>query len=220
MANARFTRDEVILALDVLYSSETRLSADSDEIRELCSILQELPIHPESSKKANFRNKAGVSGQLGLFVSGCRTGRRDLNVGKLFFTIAQEYEHDHNRLHLIANAIRRNKEYFGSEFGSEAETAGFPEGVLLGHLHRLIEQRDGKKPLPKERCAVFQLQPELLYRPCGTLLEQHLIVDPVAMDGAKHYDADCFITVCPNCHAALHRRRPWLNKENCEALLL
>ena len=47
MANASFTRDEVILALDVLYcSGETRLNASSQEIVDLCTLLRKLPIIP------------------------------------------------------------------------------------------------------------------------------------------------------------------------------
>ena len=47
MASASFTRDEVILALDVFYSSpKGRVTADSDEIKELSLLLNRLPIHP------------------------------------------------------------------------------------------------------------------------------------------------------------------------------
>lgn len=47
MASASFTRDEVILALDVFYSSQKgRVTADSDEIKELSLLLNRLPIHP------------------------------------------------------------------------------------------------------------------------------------------------------------------------------
>lgn len=47
MANASFTRDEVILALDVLYYSDSQLlSKNSLVIAELCKLPQKLPIHP------------------------------------------------------------------------------------------------------------------------------------------------------------------------------
>lgn len=46
MASASFTRDEVILALDVLYSSEQeKVSADSAEMADLSALLNRLPIH-------------------------------------------------------------------------------------------------------------------------------------------------------------------------------
>lgn len=47
MASASFTPDEVILALDVFYSSpKGRVIADSDEIQELSLLLNRLSIHP------------------------------------------------------------------------------------------------------------------------------------------------------------------------------
>ena len=211
----------MILALDVLYSIGAKpVKPDSTEIVELCKLLQKLPIHPTEKRRKDFRNEPGVSRQLNLYKTSCRTGHKDENIGSSFFVVASEFENHSERLHEIAYAIRRNLSWFDSSFGADTESEGFPEGVLLGHLHRNLERRDGKRVPLGDRCSVCQLQPELLYQPCGNLLEHHLIVDPVRLDGSKHYGADKFITVCPNCHAALHRFRPWLYKENCEALLL
>lgn len=221
MANASFTRDEVILALDVLYSSpDGKISVHSEKLEELCILLQELPIHPRENRRSDFRNISGVHSQLSGFKRSYGAAKKDPNVGALFYSIADEFADIPDRLHLIANCIHKNKLFFNSLFGMDTESEGFPEGVLLGHLHRKLERRDGKRIPLGDRCSVCQLQPESLYQPCGNLLEHHLIVDPVRLDGSKHYGADKFITVCPNCHAALHRFRPWLDKENCEALLL
>jgi len=220
MANASFTRDEVILALDALYFSEEKtLSPDSKTIIELCELLQSLPIHPTGKRKPDFRNQTGVNRQLSLFRTSCKTGRRDPNVGELFFTVAQEYENNIDELHLIAKAIRKNRNSFETMFGSITENMGFPEGVLLGHLHTVIEKRDGRRIPLGERCSVCQIEPQLLYRPCGSLLEQHLVVSPLVMDCSKKYKSTDFITVCPSCHAALHRFRPWLNEKNCGDVL-
>lgn len=65
MRSASFTRDEVILALDVLYSSEKdKVSADSDEIKELSMLLNRLPIHPIENRRADFRSTTGVARQI------------------------------------------------------------------------------------------------------------------------------------------------------------
>ena len=222
MSNIGFNRDEVILALDVLYSSEKMaVPVNSPEMKELCAILQNLPIYPqESRRKPDFRTLGGVSQQLRVFKRYYRINHSTRFVGRTFFTVADEFEDNVERLHEIACAIRSNLSWFDSSFGADTESEGFPEGVLLGHLHRNLERRDGKRVPLGDCCSVCQLQPELLYQPCGNLLEHHLIIDPVRLDGSKRYGADKFITVCPNCHAALHRFRPWLDKENCEALLL
>lgn len=220
MASASFTRDEVILALDVLYSAEKgRVSADSDEIKELSQLLNRLPIHPVENRRPDFRNPRGVTAQLMIFRSNCNVGKRDPNVGSLFFTVAFEYEDRIAELHAIAKAIRKNEVAFVSQFGGTLEDEGFPEGVLLGHLHRLIERRDGTKVDTKDRCEICNIQPEICYRGSTQLLQNHLVVAPTAMNFSRKYGARSFLTVCPTCHAALHRYRPWRTRENCGDIL-
>ena len=220
MANISFTRDEVILTLDVLYfSGEKHLNENAPSIIALCSLLQDLPIHPHENRNQIFRNPHGVSKQIAGFRRSCETGNHNPSIGSMFFTVAFEYEDKKNELHEIAEAIRRNQAYFKSSFGSIDEGDGFPEGALLAHMHRLIEKRSEQKISKADHCAICQLEPKSLYQPCGDLLQLHLTVDPKAMDGAKKYSLSDFITVCPTCHAALHRYRPWLGRENREALL-
>lgn len=220
MKSASFTRDEVILALDVLYSSEKgKVTADSDEIKELSMLLNRLPIHPIENRRADFRSPTGITAQLMRFHLSWLSGEKRKNVGTLFFNVAFEYEDRINELHSIANAIRKNEKVFLSLFGAPLEDDGFPEGILLGHLHRIIEQRDGARLTIKDHCEVCNNRPVLCYRNTGPLLQNHLIIAPTLMDYSKKYGANCFLTVCPTCHAALHRYRPWLTKENCEDVL-
>lgn len=222
MANASFTRDEVILALDVLYfSDEKHLTKNSEAIIELCKLLQELPIHPEIKKTSNFRNPVGVSGQLRNFESEKKGVVYDTwRIGTLFHEVDSEFATNKEALHEIAQAIKRNKEYFlKAVFAESPENEDFLEGTLLFHLHRNIERRDGKKETTDSRCAICQLDVNDIYKPCGNLLQQHLLVHPTRINANKHYGENDFITVCPNCHAALHRYRPWIEKSNVADLL-
>lgn len=220
MASASFTRDEVILALDVLYSAEKgRVSADSDEIKELSQLLNRLPIHPKSEIKRGFRSPAGICQQLSVFKKSIKVGKRHSQIGSVFFEVAFEYEDRWAYLQSIAKAIRKNEAAFVSQFGATLEDEGFPEGVLLGHLHRLIERRDGVRVDTKDRCEICSIQPDTCYHNSGQLLQNHLVVAPTLMDYTKKYGADSFLTVCPTCHTALHRYRPWLTKENCGDIL-
>lgn len=220
MANANFTRDEVILALDVLYSSGQRgLSSNSDDIKELCQILRNLPIHSKENRRADFRNETGVSRQLSLFRSSYMRGTKDPNVGEVFYSVANEFASNKNELHQIADAIRRNERAICNLTCVCVFDESFPEGAILWRLHREVEIRDGKRIQLNNRCSICQLELESLYRACGNLLEKHLIISPCEMDASKRYTAHDFITVCPNCHAALHKYRPWLNKETCDKLL-
>ena len=118
MANASFTRDEVILALDVLYCSDGQsLSKNSPAIAELCELLQELPIHPREGRPENFRN------------------------------------------------------------------------------------------------AIYKIAPTGIY------CTDDLLVPITDLDAAVKYRPSDYATVCPNCHAALHRIRPWLTRETMEDIL-
>ena len=80
MANVSFTRDEAILALDVLYFAEDiRLNKESKEIVELSELLNELPIIPISARGEVFRNCHGISNQINTFRRSYSKGVKDLN---------------------------------------------------------------------------------------------------------------------------------------------
>ena len=220
MASASFTRDEVILALDVLYSSENgRVYADSEEMADLSALLNRLPIHPVENRRDDFRNTTGITRQINLLRTSLNTGNHNVNLGAIFIEIAVEFDGRHEELHKIAEAIRRNEQYFSIEYGNAAEDIGFSEGVLLGHLHSAIEKRDGAKHRLEDHCEVCNLKPDLYYQPCGGLLQLHLLVPPIELDGKRKYTAGQFITVCPTCHAALHRIRPWKTKNHCSEII-
>ena len=221
MANANFTRDEVILALDVLYfSGEAHPTAQTAVIQELSALLNRLPIHALENRNEYFRNPTGVANQINQFRASRKLGIRNPHVGARFYEINSEFEDCRRELHSIATAIRKNEHFFEiSGFGNDAEAPDFPEGALLGHLHRIVETRDSAKLVPRKRCEICQIDTSDIYPGCSNLMSMHLAVPITELDGNRRYQAKEFITVCPNCHAALHRRRPWLTKENCGELL-
>lgn len=220
MPGVGFTRDEVILALDVFYSAaDGKTSAKSAEMNELSELLNRLPIHPENKKKGVFRSATGIAQQLGLFKRSMKSGEKHQDVGRQFFDVAFEFEGRLDELHETAAAIRRNEMYYDEPFGSVNDDSCFPEGLLLGHLHRVVEARSAQNFFVGDRCSICNLDPRLYYQPCGDLLQLHLVVPPTKLDGGKKYTEENFITVCPTCHAVLHRYRPWRTKENCGEIL-
>lgn len=207
---------------DILYSSgDEKLSKGSPLIEELCELLQTLPIHPKEKRPANFRNTVGVSDQIRAFRQEMKgVDRSRWGVGKLFHEVDEEYKTRTDELHEIAEAIRRNQKYFCScNFGQLEEMGGFPEGALLAHLHKVIEKRDGSRYEKEKRCAICQISFDRIYHGCGDLLKNHLVVPVVKLDSSRRYKPDCFVTVCPNCHEALHRYRPWRTKKNMIEIL-
>lgn len=220
MANASFTRDEVILALDVLYFSEARHpTAQLEVMQELSALLNRLPTCYGKQRRAVSQPYRSCASDK-LFRASKKTGKRHPNVGVQFYEIDAEFDGRRKELHSIAAAIRRNERlYETAGFGNVAEAPEFPEGSLLGHLHRLIETRDSAALTPGKRCDICQIDTTDIYPGCPSLMRMHLTVPVTELDGAKRYRTAEFVTVCPNCHAALHRRRPWLTKEACGELL-
>ena len=222
MANVAFTKDEAILALDVLLSSgQKRLKPDCKEIVELSKLLNELPIIPQEQRGEIFRNCHGIAHQLDMFCSTFSQGTKGCHVGAIFYQVAEEFANKSNELHSIANAIKRNKDYFqGFAFGNDTEIYSFPEGALLSHLHRLIEQRDGSKVIHAASCEICRLDLSEVYRDIpGNFMQLHLTVPITELDSRKKYKPDDFIIVCPNCHAVIHQIRPWISKENAGEIL-
>lgn len=220
--NVSFTKDEAILALDVLLSSnQERLKPDCKEILELSNLLNELPIIPKEQRSEIFRNCSGICHQLNSFRISSSKGVKDQNVGTVFYLVAEEYAGRVDELHKVATAIRLNRDYFGKiQFGNEVETCGFPEGALLSHLHRMMEARDGKKVEISERCEICHLNLKEVYKPIkDSLMQVHLLVPITELDGEKKYGTNDFITVCPTCHEVLHRYRPWVCKKDCRNIL-
>lgn len=221
MASVSFSRDEAILALDTLFfSDEKRLTSETDAIVNLCDLLKSLPIHVKPNENAKFRTRQGVCNQIQGFKRSMNRGEKDPNIGNIFFLVFFDFEDHLNDLHRAAEAIRRNVPYFYSPYGAIGEDNNFQEGVLLGHLHRTIEIQTGVKYPHNDRCVVCQIKPHDIYKMNQDILVNHLIVDPLEMNGKVKYRANDFITVCPNCHAVLHRIRPWITKSKIEEILL
>lgn len=222
MANSAFTRDEVILALDVLYfSGEQAFTKKRDVIIELSDLLKELPIHTEAEQAENFRNPSGISTQITHYLASKTHEVIHFPVGKNFRSIDEEFEKDRDLLHAIAVAIRRNAAFFEmAPFGADYEDDGFKEGALLGHLHKAIEQRDSVCAHKQSTCEVCKLNFSEIYKlaPDG-FAQLHLLTPIVALDANHKYGQSDFITVCPNCHAVLHHHRPWATRENAQEIL-
>jgi len=222
MANVAFTRDEAILTLDViLFSGKEHFNPNSESVIELSRLLNELPIHSQAYRTSNFRNPIGISDQINGFKRKLYSDKKTFNVGNIFFEIYDEYQNNIEQIHRIAESIKANKEYFDNYlFGNTIETYKFPEGALLGHLHRMVETRDGARIHKSKVCDVCHLDLCEIYKPVDEgLLEAHLTVSVTETDGKAKYRQVDFITVCPTCHALLHRYRPWVGKQNCSDIL-
>jgi 5-methylcytosine-specific restriction protein A len=220
-----WTRDEAILGLDVLFShTPAVLTMESEPIIDLSETLNRLPIIPIDKREDYFRNPAGVRRQLLTFQWSLTKEEKASHVGEIFYIVFSEYGDNPEELHRIAQAIRRCAGYrqFG-QYGDANETEGFPEGAILSHIHRNIEARYTEKWTEiLMECEVCSLRPQGIYAGMGekTILGKHLLTAPTDFDPAIKLTASDFITVCPNCHRALHLTRPWRGRRDFEGILI
>ena len=218
MVSIPFTRDEAILLLDTVYfSGEKHFSPHSEAVEDLSKLLNSLPIHPLHHRPENFRNCSGLSGQINGFLRSRKIGVKNPHVGQILFDVAFEYENRHHELHEISEAIKRNIPYYSNFFSGNS--IKFPEGVLLGYLHKWIESCNGKRENPSAQCEICGIDLHEIYSSSVIYTERHLLISPVCLNGNSSYSPRDFINVCPNCHASLHQYRPWRTRDNCDKIL-
>lgn len=222
-----WTRDELILACDLVYRNDWKgLDDQDDRVRELSALLQELPIHPPETRGPKFRNTNGVSRKTydlatrhpNYTGAPTRGGAGDL-------VVLQEFIDRGPEMAEVAKAIRDGV-YSGrildaieavpdvDEFEEEAS-----EGRLLQRVH-FARERDRTlraKKIEQHRAISDNLECEL----CGFdfeaaygehgegYIECHHVV-PLHASGVTTTRLTDLILICANCHRMIHRRNPWL----------
>ena len=223
--NPDWTRDELILALDVYVRvPEARGREAHPAVVALSEVLNRLPIHERGTRVDKFRNPNGVSMKLSNFLrydpgysgAGLRRGN------KLEAEVWKEFSGDPGRLQRIASAIRESVSApsirLDLEETDEVEEA--PEGRLLTRLHLVRERcpalvQAKKAKVLREtgclRCEICLFDFERAYGEFGRGFAECHHTRPVSelRPGDKTRLADLAV-VCANCHRMIHRRRPWL----------
>ena len=235
--NPNWTRDELILALD-LYCRHDGNPPDktSNEVAEVSDLLNRMGAEL-SARKADFRNPNGVymkamnfrrfdpvytsQGKKGLE----RGGRLEAEVWSDFISRPQ-------LLAETANAIRLNVtkglpvEPSGSEEDDEFEAE---EGKVLTRVHfsrernrKLVEQKKAAalKKDGKLSCEVCSFDFEAHYGTRGRgFIEAHHVKPVHALKPGDKTRLEDLALLCSNCHRMVHAKRPWLDLERLRKLL-
>lgn len=241
--NPNWTRDELILALD-LYFRENPLhtSENNLEIIKLSKLLNKLPIHPEEDRTESFRNPSGVYMKLCNFLridpgyegEGLNAGskldeevwrefipedsldsieRGKIEIGKIATKISTQYE--------IAGSISYDK--------LEQDEYSFREGRIIERLHKIRERNsrlvDKKKKqvlaeFGRLKCEVCGFDFAERYRDIGNgFIECHHNVPLSTLETPRTKLSDLSL-VCSNCHSMLHRARPWMAVQELKRALV
>ncbi len=234
MRNPKWTRDELILSLDLYFRHHpNKISQTHKEVIRLSEILNNLPIHPRNTEYEKFRNPNGVYMKLCNFLrfdpdykgSGLTSG------GKLEEEIWNEFSSRKDELRKVSQSIIDNmSEVIQSDnsdnYDDEEE---FEEGKVLTKLHKIRERSyiivKKKKDLVlkttgKISCEVCNFDFKQFYGDIGSGLSECHHTKPVSTlkKGEKTKLSDLSI-LCSNCHRVIHKSRPMLSVSEIRGLI-
>jgi 5-methylcytosine-specific restriction protein A len=232
MRNPAWTRDELILALDLYFRiNPLHTSEKNPEIVSLSEILNKLPIHADRPDAATFRNPNAVYMKLCNFLrldpsypgKGLEAGSRgDEEVWKDFATRRDE-------LARVAEAIKANVVSASALDlqGEEADEA--MEGRILVRQHLMRERNPRLVKAKKEHflrengslyCEVCSFDFSARYGSHGQgYIECHHVRPLSTLIPGTKTKLDDLALVCANCHRMLHRGRRWLSLSELRGLL-
>lgn len=226
MANPDWTRDELILALELYFREPSaRGNKTHPGCVELSQTLNALPIHKGKSHETTFRNHNGVGMKLSNFLKydplykgkGLQSGSR------LEEEVWNSFASNHEKLSEVASAIKagiaeiKNPDGTIQEFDDSDDEA--EEGNLLIVLHKRRE-RDSSFARKKKNhtlqsfghlaCEVCGFDFRSVFGDHGHGFAECHHDRPISKmaPGEKTKMSDLRI-VCANCHRMLHRGKPW-----------
>lgn len=226
--NPNWTRDEVILALDLFLSVDGKVPSKADaRIIELSNLLRRLPYHREAAKRPTFRNPDGVGFKL-LNLRNAATGKGLGNISVVDRDVWNEFGHRRDDVARLAAAIRAGIDSQG-DIEDDHETE-FAEGRLLTQLHyRRERSRKLRTALFTEKsksgfvCEICDFSRRALPLELqSALFEAHHLV-PVAEAGERRTKVSDLALLCACCHRLIHklisRERRWISVSEARSLL-
>ncbi|TPI63951.1 hypothetical protein FJ417_03345 [Mesorhizobium sp. B3-1-7] len=235
--NPAWTRDELILALDLyLKSRPSPPGKDSAEIAQLSELLRRIGLTLGASDSTTYRNANGVYMKLMNFRSldpdytnGGRVGLKAAGKGDV--EVWNEFSGDAGRLSGTAAAIRAaiQDDELSITIAGEPEIVEAIEGRVLTRLHRSRERRPElvaakKKSVIREtgglRCEACDTDLLNTYAGFGSAAAEvhHLRPLHTLTHAAKTTLKDLAL-LCANCHKVVHSSREWLSVDQVRALV-
>jgi 5-methylcytosine-specific restriction enzyme A len=233
--NPRWTRDEVILALDLYIRSERRqLPANHAEVVTLSRLMQRLPYHPTESRQASFRNPNGISMILGNFLGidpnyeGSGLSRNNQLQEEVWNEMAGNPERLRRLAHAIVMAIDLDGPLSLATVPADEEPV-FLEGELLTKLHLQRERNPRVVSRKKSRvleetgrlsCEACSFDFKKIYGQLGTgFAECHHQIPLTELPLVRETRLADLAIVCANCHRMIHKARPILRVSELKDIL-
>ena len=219
--NPKWTRDELILALELYFKEPSAHgNASHAEVIKLSDLLNSLPIHKEREQCEKFRNANGVGMKLANFRAFDPHYEEGLSRGsKLDKEVWEDFSGNIEILNQVAQAIRSNFQEIKSaeELDDDIEAI---EGKILTRIHQKRERN--VQIVKKKKTQVLRQTGKLECEVCGFDYEKTYGIHGKGFTECHHTNPlsevnDTQITklsdlaiVCANCHRMIHKSRPWL----------
>ena len=234
MKNPNWTKDELILALELFLREKTaRGNKNHPEVIKLSKILNNLPIHSGSLQEKNFRNPSGVSMKLSNYLrfDPSYTGKGLDRGSKVEKEVWDMYSSNVNHLRKVKNAIIDNISFFKesnlNETADSLEEAS--EGRLLTRVHNIRERnskivKEKKKRVLKKtgalKCESCSFDFRLKYGELGEGFAECHHKKPISQLVANEITKlEDLAILCANCHRMIHKSKPWKTVEELKEIL-
>ncbi|MCQ1772883.1 HNH endonuclease [Neorhizobium galegae] len=210
--NPDWSRDETILALDLLYRHGKPVDRKHPEVQRLSEILRAAVIHPPEKRNERFRNPDGVALKLQNLFSAVEPGR-GLTYSKTDFSIVTDFPLEKkNELSEVATAIRTMLTNIDDGPGGRDEVDEvFVEGRWLTARHRSRDIRLRMRLLESRRqgilrCEICDFEPPPFDRSTQeSFFEAHHILPLAAAEGMRSTKVSEMVLLCACCHRFIHK---------------
>ena len=239
MRNPKWHRDEIILALDLYFSSDRGSIDDRNpKIIQVSQILNDLPLFPDRPDEVKFRNANGVTLKLSNFLAfdPDYKGKGMTGGSKLDEQVFKEFFRQRDKLHAIANEIKKiaddadiKNKIYSIEDDEQTANDSVMEGQVLYKLHK-VRERDVRIVKNKKEQS-YTLFGKLCCEACifefesfyGDIvkgyIECHHRTPLASMQLATKTKIDDLALVCSNCHRMLHRSIDYLSVEDLRMMI-
>jgi 5-methylcytosine-specific restriction enzyme A len=225
--NPNWTKDEIILALDLYFDFEGKIpSGNHPQIIAMSKLLRAFPYHSQAARQESFRNPDGVGFKL-QNLRQLATGKGLGNVSKMDGEVWEEFGGEPHRTKTYANLIRAGIEVVESENHVSDEDEVFVEGKVVTETHKRRERNPNirKKLLAKltetdsVKCSICDLVATHPIR--EAVFEAHHII-PLSESTGKPTMLKDMALLCANCHKMVHKaiaiEKRWLTLDEAKSL--
>ncbi|NJC66130.1 HNH endonuclease [Planosporangium flavigriseum] len=234
LPNPEWTRDEIILACELVKANSwERVDASDSRAKALSELLQSPAIHPVDQRNPDFRNPAGVALKTRNIASTHPDYRgRPTNGNRLNKEVLNDFLADPTKMHAMAARIRELLAS-GAVVATDVpdpdldDVAAREGGVALrAHLryerdpklrrHKIADAKRRGVPIACEACGFDFAR---TYGPRGLdYIECHHRT-PLHVTGETDTRLSDLALICSNCHRMIHRIKPWLTVEKLRDLI-